>query len=72
MGSKMEYMQHADERVRQKILELCDALCSYERISGRCSALIIREEGGFVFRADSGKPVSDNISDAFLLRQYAR
>lgn len=49
-------MEHPDREVQAAIVRLCDALCSYERATGRESALIIREQGGFVYRALSGKP----------------
>ena len=49
-------MKHLDSEVQQAIIRLCDALCTWERNTGRTSALILREQGGFVFRAASGKP----------------
>lgn len=61
-------MQHPDPDIRQAIVKLCDALCSYERITGRESVLIVREQGGFEFRALSGKPsISSDIEDSNLL-----
>lgn len=68
----MDYMQHPDEKVRQAITALCDRLCTWERATGRQSALIIREQGGFVFRAASGKPsIPEGISDAQLTHLYS-
>lgn len=55
------FMQHPDEEVRQKILELCDALYSWERSMGRESSLLIMEELGFRFWADSGKPIPTRL-----------
>lgn len=60
--------EHEDPEVQQAIVKLCDALCTWERNAGRNSVLIVREEGGFVFRAVSGKPgISDEIQDAELI-----
>ena len=58
------YMEHPDKEVQSAIIRLSDALCEWERNTGRQSILIIREQGGFVFRADSGKPnIPDDITD---------
>jgi len=60
----MEFQKHPDSAVRQAIVRLCDALCSWERNTGRRSALVIREQGGFCFRAASGKPgIPEDILD---------
>lgn len=63
------FMKHPDPAVNHAIIRLCDAICSWERTTGRQSALIIREQGGFVFRAFSGKPgIPEHITDEdFLL-----
>ena len=56
-------MQHPDKEVQAAITRLSDALCTWERNTGRESVMIIRENG-FCFRAISGKPnVPDDISD---------
>ncbi len=68
-----EYELHPNGEVRLAILRLCDALCSWERATSRTSLLVVREtggDGGFVFRASSGKPVSvdkHDISDEMLV-----
>lgn len=60
--------EHLDEEVRQAIIKLCDALCSWERATSRESVLIIREQYGFCYRAVSGKPgVPDDITDSQLI-----
>ncbi|HEB02794.1 hypothetical protein LCGC14_2560670 [marine sediment metagenome] len=59
----MVIQQHPDEEVRAAIIRLSDALCSYERNTGRMSVLILREQGGFFYRALGGKP---NVPDDFL------
>jgi hypothetical protein len=50
------HFSHPSKEVTQALIRLTDALCEWERNTGRQSALILREEGGFVFRAVSGKP----------------
>lgn len=63
------WKEHPDPRIKQAIVELDDALCSWERATGRESVLIIREQGGFVYRSASGKPgIPDDITDAQLFQ----
>jgi len=48
---------------------LTDALCSWERNTGRESVLILREVDGFVYRAVNGKPdVPNDVEDAQLMK----
>ena len=62
-------MEHLDGDVRQALVRLCDALCTWERSTGRESVLILREQGGFVFRAMNGKSVAPNdVVDAQLVQ----
>ena len=59
---------HPDMDVRCAIIKLADALCQWERATGMNSVLILREERGFYFRAQSGKPgIPDDITDDQLL-----
>lgn len=61
-------MEHSDMAVRNALIKLNDALCSWERNTGRESVLILREQGGFLLRSQSGKPVElHDIPDADLL-----
>lgn len=56
-------MQHQCPEVRKALIQLDDALCSWERATGVESVLVLREQGGFVHRAVSGKPdVPDDAS----------
>ncbi len=65
----MSYMQHPDPEVRQALVRLTDALCTWERNTGRESVLILREVDGFVYRAVNGKPdVPNDIEDAQLMK----
>lgn len=60
-------MSHPDRDVEIAIIRLSDALCQWERATGRQSILIVREQGGFVYRAASGKPnIPDDIADEQL------
>jgi hypothetical protein len=60
--------QHPDAEVQKAIVRLSDALCMWERGTGRESVLIIREQGGFVFRAVNGKPdIPEDVTDSQLI-----
>ena len=64
----MELNQHPDKEVQAAIIRLSDALCEYERNTGRTSVLILREQGGFFYRALDGKPnVPDDLPDDHVL-----
>ena len=61
-------MEHPDREVQQALIRLSDALCSWERNTGRQSVLILREQGGFEFRCMSGKPgVPEDVTDEQLM-----
>jgi hypothetical protein len=62
-------MEHLDKDVRHALIRLNDALCTWERSTGRQSILILREEHGFVHRSASGKPFDvPDISDEELFK----
>jgi hypothetical protein len=66
--SNVKWMEHPDKEVRQALIRLNDALCTWERNTGRQSILIIREQGGFEHRSVSGKPgVPEDVSDKQLM-----
>lgn len=62
-------MNHPDPEVDRLLTKLSDALCKWERSTGRQSLLALREQGGTVFRAVSGKPLSVHydLSDQHIL-----
>lgn len=60
-------MRHPDDEVQAALTRLLDALCSWERSTGRDSCLILREVGGFTVRAQSGKPLPEYWTDAEVL-----
>jgi hypothetical protein len=67
----MAIQQHKDKEVQAAIVRLTDALCTWERETGRENILIIREVDGFEFRAINGKPnVPDDLDDAFILKRF--
>ena len=62
-------MNHLNPEVQKALIRLNDALCGWERSTGRESVLILREQGGFVHRSVSGKPgPPDGVTDAQLVR----
>ena len=62
-------MDHLDQEVQQALIRLNDALCMWERGTGRESVLILREQGGFIHRSVSGKPgVPEDITDSQIVR----
>lgn len=61
-------MIHPDKEVQAAIIRLSDALCSWERSTSRESVFILREQGGFCYRAVSGKPgIPDEITDSQII-----
>ena len=68
-----DIMKHPDEEVNHAIVQLNDALCTWERNTGRQSVLIIREEGGWQHRSMSGKPgIPDHETDEQLMHTVGR
>ena len=62
-------MDHEDAEVRAAIIKLDDALCTWERATGRESVFILREEPDFVHRSYNGKPdVPADVTDAQLMK----
>ena len=53
-------MKHPDAEVEKAIIRLNDALCSWERSTSRISVFILKEQGGFIHRSVSGKPVPES------------
>lgn len=61
---------HINPDVNTALVRLNDALCTWERTTGRQSVLIIREEGGWSHRSMSGKPgIPEDVRDSMLLAQ---
>ena len=69
----MTFQEHSDPDVQAALIRLCGLLCSWERATGRESLLILRETGGFQFRADCGKPLDsslDDVTDEQLTQEF--
>jgi len=65
---RTQTVEHPDREVRQALIRLNDALCSWERNTCRQSVLILREQGGFEHRSMSGKPgVPEDVTDEQLM-----
>jgi len=61
--------EHPDSEVREALIRLVDALCEWERNTGRSSTLILIEDT-FQFRAVDGKPnIPDFVSDIELIQK---
>ena len=59
--------QHKDRAVNEALMALLDALCTWERETGRHSILILKEDD-YLCRADSGKCViPDDIPNSQVL-----
>jgi hypothetical protein len=59
---------HPSPDVTRALIQLSDALCSWERATGRRSVMIVREQGGWSYRAADGKPmVPADVPDILLL-----
>lgn len=60
------FQQHLDHDVQRALIRLCDALCQWERSTGRTSLLVLIEQdrerpmSRFEFVADCGKPIPDD------------
>jgi hypothetical protein len=60
------WREHPDPEVRQAVIRLCDALCSWERSTGRQNLLVLVEadwehpDKRYEFIADCGKPLPDD------------
>jgi len=66
---------HEDEKVNTALVRLLDELCTWERDTGRGSALILilEVEDGKVLWAMDGKPVSHHSSlENFIKTEYKR
>lgn len=67
------WQSHPCEEVQLALHRLQNALISWERATGRQSAFVIREEGGFFLRAVCGVPMdsdSDDIPDSMILDRF--
>lgn len=62
--------EHPSEEVRTATLRLLDALCSWERSTGRGNLVIIKDSIGVQYRSWSGHPVPEDTGDHTLLENW--
>ena len=61
---------HPSADVRAAAIRLLDALCSWERNTGRANLVIIKDAIGVQYRTFSGSPVPDHVGDHALLESF--
>lgn len=65
--------EHPDREVQAALIRLLDAVCQWERGTGRESVLIYKEEGWGEVRAMSGKPIiPSDVTDAQIIQMIER
>ena len=62
--------EHPSEEVRRALLHLLDALCSWERSTGRENLLIVKDAIGCQYRSVSGCPTPKDTGDHTLLELF--
>jgi hypothetical protein len=62
--------KHPSEDVRKAAVRLLDALCSWERSTGRKNLVIIKDGIGCDYRSLSGSPLPPDVSDSQALEAY--
>jgi hypothetical protein len=61
---------HPSEPVRIALLNLLDALCSFERSTGHENLVIVKDSTGCQYRSLSGAPVPYHTGDHTLLELF--
>lgn len=61
---------HPDEEVRAAAIRLLDALCTWERGTGRKNLVIIKDGIGCEYRSLSGSPVPATMMDEEVVEAY--
>jgi len=54
--------QHVSDEVNAAVIRLCDAICSWERSTGREAIVIILGDDGYEHLSISGKPAGEMTS----------
>lgn len=62
--------EHPSEDVQAATIRLLDALCMWERSTGRHHILIVKDSIGVDYRSFDSAPVNDMTSDAVLLEMF--
>jgi len=61
---------HPSPDVRKGLLALLDALCSWERSTGREYLLIVKDAGGYGYRSLTGSPIPEHTGDHTALELF--
>lgn len=63
---------HPDESVRKALLELVDALCSWERSTGNEHLIIVKDTAreGYEYRVFTSSPVPNHTGDHALIEIF--
>ena len=61
---------HPSDDVRAAAVRLLDALCMWERSTGRHNLVILKDSIGVEYRSLDGGPVPEHIDDATLLELF--
>lgn len=61
---------HPSEDVRTAAIRLLDALCMWERTTGRHNLFIVKDSIGCQYRSMDGSPVPDHVGDHTLLEAF--
>lgn len=62
--------EHPSADVRRAALSLLDALCTWERTTGRENVVIIKDSIGCQYRSFSGAPQPEDIPDIQILEAF--
>lgn len=62
--------EHPSEDVRAAAVRLLDALCMWERSTGRHNLLIVKDSVGCQYRSMDGSPIPDHVGDHSLLEAF--
>jgi hypothetical protein len=62
--------EHPSEEVRSAMVRLADALCQWERTTGRAHVIIVKDGIGCEYRALDSAPAPADVSDLELLSAF--
>jgi hypothetical protein len=64
--------EHPDKNIRRALIELIDALCSWERSTGNEHLIIVKDTArdGYEYRVFTSSPVRDHTGDHALLEIF--
>ena len=62
--------EHPSKDVRSAAIRLLDALCMWERTTGRHNLVIIKDSVGCEYRSMDGAPMPDGVGDHHMLEAF--